>query len=330
VVNVAALKETAEKRFRQAFLDRSQWWEPLGSPIAGLDPREATYSENVLVLDGANLSPQQDDPDPVDWAADSTTFTTTVYEKLKTVTNQDARDTDIVENTVAAWGALAADTLADLMFDVLTAATTTASPMNGSNSIAANGGGTLFICDSYDMTHPQGTTTSAQSNTSTAALSVTQVRNDISTHWSYLDYHGRRMRNYAQKPILIAPIDLLGTTDQIAMLNTVLYDGAGLVSPVNQHLDQSRGMANNNGIVTLPGNAADPNDWWMLWVGQYLDSDSGAEVTMGPIRPWIRKAPEIEVNPSPNSNHVHIIVEAEYGVVVSPFVHFDLIMHAVA
>lgn len=324
VTGLTNVQREFHQNFAEMFADEMSFWSDISSVIAGQGADQTTLRQGELVLDGSALAPQVDDPTPANITGVSSTITATVYEKKYTLTLKDIADDPFLVRQLGQSAARNAwNTVHEQIMAVLTNATTTASPLDGSALVSANGGGTLNICDSYDISHPQGTVTSAQNNSSTTALSRAAVLTDINTRWSFVNWMGTPLSDYTAKPVLLVPSDLRATVDEIEGLTSSIDVSGTIENPVRQHLA---------GIKYLPGAAADADDWWMWWYGERtVENDDGSVsvVRMAPINPWMRKLPSTRVAEDAGSNHAHFHVCYEGGIQVSHRAHFDLLMHAV-
>jgi hypothetical protein len=236
-----------------------------------------------------------------------------VVEIRLALTNKQVRDTDgvLVEQARAAANNFM-EGVTDAFFAKFINAHSTAHPENGvsGSPYAANGGGTVYFADNFDMTFVNGGT-ATQANLFSVALGQTGLETLIAARVSYLDRSGLRASVPGEKPLLISGPTKMFAAQDYAGQQERLYNGSGLESAWGEWL---------GGRVTVPTMSG--NNWGLVWVHQYSAyNQAGQAVTVRRCPVWVhlRMLPTFRIKEGDKANIVSVIGEAEYDVGYMPW-----------
>jgi len=196
-----------------------------------------------------------------------------------------------------AWNEVVSD-----YFSLLFAGRTTPHPDNGvsGSPIVANGGGTMYFVDNFDMTTISAGTAYTQTNDHTLALSSTNLQTVLAKRRTYRTREGKKLLNTNVVPYLVVPPELETLGKDLVAQNGRLYDGSGLQSGLNGRIRE---------CIVAPGDATtDTTAWALVYVEQKTDPRGGSMAT-GPIHSHIRMVPQVRVGIPTNANDVHVLSE---------------------
>lgn len=232
-----------------------------------------------------------------------------VYERLVKITFRQERDVPDLADKIArilmqkATNAWAAD-----FWTLLGAGRTTAHPENGvaSSPYAANGGGTVYFVDNFDMTFINGGT-ATQTNDHSLALSAANVDTLLAKRAAYKDRDGVAYLRETKPLLVYGPSDLT-TGRNVRDINVPTYDGTGLRSAVANDI---------GGFIRAPTGFAS-GAWALVYIDEYVDP-SGRQGRQCPVRLHVRQWPTIRIREATDANALNVIGEMEYDAFYAPF-----------
>lgn len=196
-----------------------------------------------------------------------------------------------------AWNELVSD-----FFSLLFAGRTTAHPENGvsGSPIVANGGGTMYFVDTFDMTTISQGTTLTQTNDHTLALSSTNLQTVLAKRRTYKTREGKAIMNTGIVPYLVVPPALETLGKDLVAQNGRMFDGAGLQSGMNGRIRE---------CIVAPGDAtSDTTSWALVYVEAKADPRGGS-MTCGPIHSHVRMVPQVRIGRPTDSNDTNVLSE---------------------
>lgn len=232
-----------------------------------------------------------------------------VYERRIPVTFRQERDVkDLPMKIATIMKQRATNQWADDFWTLLGSGRTTAHPENGvaSSPYAANGGGTVYYVDNFDMTFINGGT-ATQTNDHTLALSAANIDTVLSKRPAYKDRDGKTHLRET-KPYLVYGQSNLTTARNIRDVKNATYDGSGLVSPVINDLA---------GVIKAPSGFS-AGAWALVYIEEYLDA-FGRQARNSPVRMHVRKWPEVRIKEATDGNYYNVIGEMEWDCFYAPF-----------
>lgn len=284
------------------------------SPILELTTPEVDPNASIIVgeLDGGGAFTAQSGPS-APAATDVKGFISAsnpaVYERRVPITFKQTRDVPNLEERIAeilkkkATNAWASD-----FWTLLGAGRTTAHPENGvvSSPYAANGGGTVYYVDNFDMTFINGGT-ATQTNDHTLALSPANIDTLLAKR---ADYRNRDGDKYLQegKPYLVHGPGDLTVGRNIRDVREPMYDGTGLRSAVMNDLA---------GVIKAPAGFA-TGAWALVYVDEYSDA-GGRAGRRCPVRIHVRVWPTVRIKEADDGNFYNVLAEMEYDCFYAPF-----------
>ncbi len=237
---------------------------------------------------------------------------TVVKEQLITLTDEQLLNIEqaavMTANRIIqyAWNEVVAD-----FFALLFAGRTTAHPENGVSGTpyAANGGGTIYFVDNFDMTSISAGTTFTQTNDHSLALSSTNLATVLAKRRTYKTREAKKLMNTGVVPYLVVPPDLETLGKDLVAQNGRLFDGAGLQSGMNGRIQE---------CIVCPGDATtDTTSWAVVYVEQKYDP-RGAGGRSGPVHCHIRMLPQVRIGVPTDANDVHVLSQFAFDNFYSP------------
>lgn len=232
-----------------------------------------------------------------------------VYERRIPVTFRQERDVaDLPMKIAQLMMGRATNHWADDFWSLLGAGRTTAHPENGvaSSPYAANGGGTVYYVDNFDMTFINGGS-ATQTNDHSLALSAANIDTLLTKRTTYKDRDGKTHLRES-KPYLVYGQSNVTTARNIRGVQQATYDGSGLVSPVINDLA---------GVIKAPSGFTS-GAWALVYIEEYLDK-FGRQARTCPVRLHVRKWPEIRIKEATDGNYYNVIGEMEWDAFYAPF-----------
>jgi len=232
-----------------------------------------------------------------------------VYERLVKITFAQERDVPGLAEKIAkimmqkATNAWAAD-----FWTLLGAGRTTAHPENGvaSSPYAANGGGTVYYVDNFDMTFINGGT-ATQTNDHSLAQSAANIDTLLAKRAAFKDRDGVAYLQESKPVLVYGPSDIT-TGRNVRDIKEPMYDGTGVRSSVVNDLAS---------MIRAPTGFAS-GAWALVYVDQYTDPN-GRAGRQCPVRLHVRKWPTIRIAQAVDGNYLNVIGEMEYDCFYQPF-----------
>lgn len=196
-------------------------------------------------------------------------------------------------------------------FSLLFAGRTTAHPENGvsGSPYAANGGGTVYFVDNFDMTSLSAATAFTQTNDHSLALSATNVATVLAKRRTYKTKEAKKLMNTGVTPYLVVCPELETLGKDLVAQSGRIYDGSGLQSGMAGRLRE---------CIVVPGGAtSDTTAWAIVYVEQKQDPRGGS-MNSGPVHSHIRMLPQVRIGIPTNANDVHILSEFAFDNFYSP------------
>lgn len=273
----------------------------LSTPI--FDPR---FQIEVIDFDGAgNFSTKTGAGAPTAQAvrAMSAKSTPAVKEQLIVLTDEQILDQVAVGVMTAnqiieyAWNEIVSD-----HFALYFSGRTTAHPENGvsGSPLAANGGGTVYFVDNFDVTTISAGASFTQTNDHTLALSATNLATLLAKRRTYKTREGKKLKNASIKPYLVVCPELETLANDLFAQTGRFYTGAGVDSGFAGRLA---------GVVVAPGDSVAVTDAWALVYADLKKSPTGGAMRQGPVNCHVRMLPKVRIGYPSNANDVHIISE---------------------
>lgn len=239
-------------------------------------------------------------------AASASSATLAAYEGIVAVEMKESRDIpSLLSDAGNALGRLAALTVDNAWITALTTLDATTHPENGGSYYSAVGGGTVYYCDAFSVDPPTvAVSTFVQQNLFTDTFSPDAVSDALAARHQYLDKSGNRTTPEG-KPRLVVPVAMQTDAIDLISLQGPLYDGSGVRSGSFKDRIAS--------IETLPGVAADDEDWWVIWTSTWVD-DEGRSHRRCPVMPVLRGGPRITYTESADSHYLYVKGYQEYTI----------------
>lgn len=187
--------------------------------------------------------------------------------------------------------------IADDGFGLIFTGRSTAHPLNGvaGSPLAANGGGTMYFIDNFDVTPINGASGFSQTNDHTLTLSATNLRTLLTKRSNWLD-KDKKASKPRLKPWLVVVPELAGIAKNLFEQRGMIYDGTGLVEGFADELA---------GVIVAPRGATAWTDAWALvWQTPKLQAN-GAEVLTCPIMLQLAQLPKVRVEYQPGAGYVN-------------------------
>ncbi len=199
--------------------------------------------------------------------------------------------------------------IADDFFTLLGAGRTTAHPENGvsGSPYAANGGGTVYFVDNFDMTGVNGDTWT-QTNDHTLALSATNADTVLQKRRTYKTRDGKPWLPTV-RPKLVVPPGLETLAKALASQDGRIYNGSGLEYGFSGRFEE---------VIVAPSGALAAAAWAVVYVTPKVNPAGGTSLE-GPIYSHIRLLPTVRVAQATDGNYFNVIVEFEYDNFFAPF-----------
>lgn len=198
------------------------------------------------------------------------------------------------------------------LFTLVMGGRSVAHPDNGvsGSPYAANGGGTVYYYDNFDMTSINAGTTWTQTNDHTLALTATNLRTLLNKRLSYKDRDYKAQAPRGPKPVLVVVPDLTGTAKNLFRQSGQLYNGSGLQEGFSDELLD---------VVIAPrAAAADTDAWALVWVTDKMD-ENGRMVRSSPFLSHIRALPTLRVDPQPGGGYYNLYCSFEFDNYLHPW-----------
>lgn len=246
----------------------------------------------------------------------STRSNPVVKEARIPMTNKQYRDVlagggfDIGVEVGGMLGANALSEVADDWFSLAGAVTTTAHPENGvaGSPYAANGGGTVYFGDNFDMTGINGDVWT-QTNVFNLAFGSANLDTVMSARRTYKNRDGKaRLPNVKPWAILPGASERLGLS--LANQAGRIFNGTDL---------ELGYLGQLSGIVIPPAGTFAANAWSLYWATPKRDPKTGLMVMSGPIRSHIRLIPTVRIAQATDGNYFNVIVEFEFDNYLASF-----------
>lgn len=188
-------------------------------------------------------------------------------------------------------------------FTLLMNGRTTAHPDNGVSGSpwAANGGGTVYAVDNFDMTFLD-TSTATQTNDHTLALSNANVSTLLAKGVTYKDLAGKGLNRTTAKPYLVVAPELADLGNAIVAQVGRLYDGSGLVNGFSGRLA---------GCITVPAGVCAADAWAIVWVDE-MSNGLGGIVRQGPVNSHIRELVRVRIGIPTDAGDIHVYSSFNY------------------
>lgn len=199
----------------------------------------------------------------------------------------------------------------DDLFTLVFGGRTVAHPENGVSGTpyAANGGGTIYYYDNFDMTSLNTATGFTQTNDHTLSLTATNLRTLLNKRMSYKDRDNKAHAPRNQRPVLCVVPDLAGTAKNFFRQQSQMYNGAGL----------QEGFADELLDVAVAPRAAtaETDAWALVWVTDKM-TERGA-VRSSPFLSHIRALPTLRIDPQPGGGYYNLYCAFEYDNYLHPW-----------
>jgi hypothetical protein len=199
----------------------------------------------------------------------------------------------------------------DDLFTLVFSGRTVAHPDNGvsGSPYAANGGGTVYFYDNYDMTPVNGGSGYTQTNNHTLALTATNLRTLINKRRTYKDRDGKA-HPVPGKPVLCVVPDLQGTAKNLVMQSGQMYSGAGLQEGFADEIAD---------VVVAPAGATSAVDAWaLIWVTDKTGTN-GEVRRSSPFLSHIRALPTLRIDPQPGGGYWNLYCSFEHDNYLHPW-----------
>lgn len=182
-------------------------------------------------------------------------------------------------------------------FLLLMSGRTTAHPENGvsGSAYAANGGGTVYAVDNFDMTFLD-TTTLTQTNDHTLALSSANLSTVLAKGITYRDLAGKGLNRTTAKPYLVVAPELADLGNALAAQQGRAYDGSGLALGFSGRLA---------GVITAPAGTCAADAWAVVWVDE-MSNGAGGLVKTGPVLSHIRELVSVRIGMPTDAGDIHV------------------------
>lgn len=238
--------------------------------------------------------------------------TPTAWDYKTELTNKQVRDTKGVLPQIAAAAATRfLEDVTDVFAGKFYNANTTAHPENAvvGSPYAANGGGTVYMADVYDMTFVNGGT-KTQQNFYQLQLGDTSLATIVQNRVDYRERGGERASMPGEKPFLVTGPSKMVLGQDLAEQEGRIYDGTGLQSGWRNRVA---------GTVLLPSFGTD--GWALVWRRQHTAYGPNGETiafTRCPVWVHMRLLPKFRLFQG-DKNTIAAIGEAEYAIGYFPF-----------
>lgn len=263
-------------------------------------PQVASGTITVLDMDGAgNFTAQSGVAAPADSKVYGfgSTSNPVVREMTIPLTEKQLRDAPAAAAQVASLGIQRIwNDIADDGFGLIFNGRATAHPLNGvaGSPIVANGGGTMYFVDNFDVTPINGASGFSQTNDHSLTLSATNLRTLLTKRSNWLDKDAKASKPRL-KPWLVVVPELGGVAKNLFEQRGMVYDGTGLVEGFSDELA---------GVIVAPrGATASTTSWALVWQTPKLKADGSEELTC-PIMLQLAAMPTVRVQYVPGSGVV--------------------------
>lgn len=220
---------------------------------------------------------------------------------------RDVLDGGGLDIAVEVGGMLANNALGEIVddyFTLLASGRTTAHPENGvsGSPYAANGGGTVYYVDNFDMTGINGDLYT-QTNDHSLALSAGNLDTVLQKRRTYKNRDGKA-RAAVVPPWLVvgagASLESLGMA--LAAQAGRVYDGSGLQFGFAGRLQ---------GVIVAPSGTFSGDQWALVYVTPKRGA-GGRIKRAGPVQCHLRLSPEVRVAQAVDGNYFNVIVQFEF------------------
>lgn len=198
------------------------------------------------------------------------------------------------------------------LFTLVFGGRTTAHPDNGvsGSPYAANGGGTVYYYDNFDMTSLNTASAFTQTNDHTLALTATNLRTLLNKRLSYKDRDNKSQAPRGQKPVLVVVPDLAGTAKNFKAQSGQMYNGSGLQEGFADELAD---------VCVAPRSATAQTDAWALvWVTDKMN-ELGQMVRSSPFLSHFRALPTMRIDPQPGGGYYNLYCSFEFDNYLHPW-----------
>lgn len=297
--------------FHQTIAAYDASWMKITDPIGNLGAASSYVEATVNGV--TTYSAQSSSPTPIDLGSEQSVTAVAAFEEVAKLSLKEIRDTPgILESLFLTFGQAGGRTLSKAFWTGFKNLDSTVHPLNGRAILTEQGGsGTIYCADQFTVT-PKNASPVDQGNLDTNGLSASTLKSRLAARDTYVDLSGNTDHgndDEDEKPWLIVPSALRQTAEDLYERRGEQYDGTGLQSgSFNKRL---------KGVITIPGAAADVNDWFLAWSKPAIVTNAdGSKATVGKatgIRPWLRVAPQVSVAPAPDKNYVYVKGYMEYA-----------------
>lgn len=199
-----------------------------------------------------------------------------------------------------AWNEIVED-----FFGLVFSGRTTAHPENGvsGSPLAANGGGTVYFVDNFDLTTISAGDAYTQTNDHSLSLSATNLSTVLNKRRTYRTREGKKLLNTNVRPYLVVVPDLETLARDLVEQQGRIYDGTGLQSGYAGRIAD---------VIVAPGGASSATDAWALVYVEDKAGPTGGGMRAGPVHCHIRMVPQVRIGRPSDANDVHILSEFAY------------------
>ena len=196
-----------------------------------------------------------------------------------------------------AWNEIVSD-----FFALLFAGRTTAHPENGvsGSPLAANGGGTVYFVDNFDVTSISAGTAFTQTNDHSLALSATNLATVLAKRRTYKTREAKKLMNTNVVPYLVVVPELETLARDLVAQSGRFYTGAGVDSGFAGRIRE---------VIVAPGDASAATDAWAVVYVEDKQDPAGGSRRSGPVQSHIRMLPQVRAGYPTDANDVHILSE---------------------
>ena len=196
-----------------------------------------------------------------------------------------------------AWNEIVSD-----FFALLFSGRATAHPENGvsGSPLAANGGGTVYFVDNFDVTSISAGATFTQTNDHSLSLSATNLATVLAKRRTYKTREAKKLMNTGVVPYLVVVPDLETLGKDLVAQSGRFYTGSGVDSGFAGRIRE---------CIVAPGDATSDTTSWAVVFVEEKQNPLGGSMRQGPVNCHIRMLPQVRIGYPTNANDVHVLAE---------------------
>lgn len=195
------------------------------------------------------------------------------------------------------------------VFTLLGAGRTTAHPDNGvsGSPYAANGGGTVYVVDNFDMTFLDGTT-ATQTNDATLAFGADNLSTRLNTRRGFKSLSGKPDLELFE-PVLVVGDGISQLAGDLVEQSGRFYTGAGAEPGFKGRVTK---------VVIAPAASGWASNAWALVYVKRQTAPNGGEYLKGPVYAHIREIPVMKIEEVQGSSDINVYTNFHYSVFYGP------------